>query len=147
MIKDLLQEVMPLVSPLLSVVKILMDRAAASKQSKEKAVEDEQKNLSEVTDVIWRAVDETHSYLQHLEHGGSRLESKEQKLVEFWQNAGFKLHQVAKTDDENDLARKLRLKAQSWNYQDLWPDDKVKKAGIDFQTVRNELARLKRIKI
>ena len=139
MVKDLLQELVPLAGPLLSVVKLLIDRA--------KVNGDERTKLSEAADAISRAVDETQSYLQHLEHGGNRLEVKEQKLVELWQNAGFKLSLVAKTDKETDLVRKLRLKAQSWNYQHLWPDDKVKEAGIDFHTIQHELARLKRVKI
>jgi hypothetical protein len=139
MIKDLLQEILPIAGPLLSTVTLLMARAKTNKE--------ERKTLSEATEAILTAVDKTHGYLQHLEQGGERVGEREEDLAELWRTASFHLYQVATTDEEKKLAGKLRLKAASWDYTGQWPDDKVRHAGIDFETVSKELLKLRRLNL
>lgn len=142
MIKDVLQALAPLgpaiaaVGASVGVINLLSTRARFSQEKKQK--------ILAVAQAIRSAVEATEAYLQLRASGEARDPAREQELSSLWKKAGLQLEQVAETDDEQRLSEKLRLKGFAWDYTGQWPDDRVLAHGIDFTTVKTELAQLER---
>ncbi len=91
---------------------------------------------------ITRAVTNTVNYLNELEGGAKTSRERELRLSVDWDIAGMDLMNIAETDEERELATKLRkFKSEAWKNPDKWSDGEIKSAGIDISTVREKLAK------
>ena len=97
-------------------------------------------NYRKAVNAITRAVKNTDEYLREVQSGGERARHRELNLAVDWDIAGISLEEVAETDEEKQLAKKLRrLKKDAWENYDKWSDEDIKKAGIEISTIREEL--------
>jgi hypothetical protein len=143
--KDVIKEILPLAGPSLALAKMLYDKLKATKDAKRetiKAREETRKEIIKARHALLDAVESTAAYLTYLQGGGERSSQRELLLTGYWRTASAKLYQIAANDEEAELARRLRLKASAWEHVEQWPDERIKEAGIDFESVRSELARV-----
>ncbi|SJZ51470.1 Phosphorylase superfamily protein [Trichlorobacter thiogenes] len=86
---------------------------------------------------VWQAVDETRMYLASARGEDTKLNRPNPKLVALWSDASLAISTI-----DDDLARRLRMKAEYWSDPMNWTSEQVVKARITIDGVAAESRRL-----
>jgi len=92
---------------------------------------------AEIVRKVWQAVDETKMFLASARCGEVDCDKPNPRLVTLWSEASLA---IATIDD--DLAKRLRMKAEYWSDPAYWTPEQVIKARITINTVAEETRRL-----
>jgi hypothetical protein len=136
---DFVQALLPFTGTLVGVINILITRARMGQE--------EQQRLIAVSNAISNALEQTDAYREYLAAHKLPQTDREIKLAVLWRTAGDELNKIAKTSQERELAHRLRTKALAWEYYEEWSDERIMRARIDFETVREQLMELKRLSL
>jgi len=82
---------------------------------------------------VWTAVDLTRMHLAKIRSGKAKVNEPNPELVEFWREASL---QIATFDQE--LANKLRMKAELWSDPFRWDDARIREAGLQIEEITDK---------
>lgn len=88
------------------------------------------KRIDQALYALYAALNETKSYIQHLDSGKRRNRKREWAIAKLWHDASIPLRDI-----DRDLAERCFIKGSYWLEPDTWTDVMIKKKRIKLDQV------------
>jgi hypothetical protein len=86
---------------------------------------------------VWQAVDKTRMFLASVRREEASEMIPNPELITLWSEASLAMSAI-----DNDLADRLRMKAEFWSDPEYWTEDQIRQARIGIDEVAREARRL-----